>query len=351
MKPNTQQGPAVLVFCGTGGVGKTTLSASKAIQLAHQGNKVLVITMDPAKRLVQSLGLTALGHTPKRIDLVQRIQTAFTEKTGELWAMMPDTTKSFIDFFHRISPEPEIAEKICSHKLFQTLARDFSGANEYMALHQLVEHTRANEYDYIILDTPPNRNTLLFFETPQTLAKFFEEPLVRMILEPGNRLLAFGIHKAVDLLRGLIGDSFMHELLTFLALLLRTEKGFRSELSQASAILSSENLKFVLVFGPTPENIQEAIHFSNHLIEKKFRLHSLILNRTLVGIPPGAETTTPGTARASLIAKRHQKLLEQWQTYVSALPAPKPKTITLPELTRDVHGISDLEFLAKKLDG
>ena len=178
----------VIITCGTGGVGKTTLSAAMAIRATLLGKRTVVITIDPAKRLAHSLGLETLGDHPT--DLTPQIRAAYekaqaegadlpAEFTGTLAAIVPDTRRTFENFVTELAPNSNVAEKVMKNPIFQIFAKEFSGTNEYMALERLFHLYRQECYDCIILDTPPRRNTLAFLDAPRLLPQFFVEKLIR----------------------------------------------------------------------------------------------------------------------------------------------------------------------------
>jgi anion-transporting ArsA/GET3 family ATPase len=212
----------VIITCGTGGVGKTTLSAALGIRAALQGKRTVVVTIDPAKRLATSLGLTQLGDQPT--DLTPQIQATLEKVrlndsnqlhhlpqkiTGSLAAIVPDTRKTFENFVRELAPSETAAEKVIKNPIFQVFAKEFSGTNEYMALERLHSLYIQDQYDLIILDTPPTRNTLAFLEAPRLLAQFFDEKLIRWLVLPANKLVATGMKKAFSILEGLTGANFM----------------------------------------------------------------------------------------------------------------------------------------------
>src|SRR6185437_1218456 len=208
----------IVITCGTGGVGKTTLSAALAMRAALHGRKAVVITIDPAKRLAHSLGLESLGDEP--LDLTPHLREALganasQELTGSLAAIMPDSRKTFETFVRSLTSDPKTAERVFQNPIFQIFSKEFSGTNEYMALQRLYRLHAQGQYDCIILDTPPSRDTLAFLDAPQLLAQFFDERLIKWLVLPTNKLVSSGMRRALGLLESLTGAGFMTHLFDF----------------------------------------------------------------------------------------------------------------------------------------
>ncbi len=330
----------ILVTCGTGGVGKTTLSSAIAMRAAHQGRRTVVVTMDPAKRLVTSLGLEHLGDDP--VDLTARIPNA----KGTLHAIMPDTRKTFEDFVDEVAPDRALADRIKRNPIFQIFAREFSGTNEYMALEKLYALHQSGRYDCIVLDTPPSRNTLDFLEAPQLLSQFFEERLIRWLVMPANRLVAGGMRKALGILEKLTGAGFMTSLIDFASALFEVRVRFTANLKRVTSLLESEEVGFLMVTTPQPDTVQEATQFIRSIGEHRFHFEGVALNRTLSYIPReplGSKQNPNLSAGLEIIAalqKRERLVLEQLRGNSVPICA------TLPELARDIHSVEDLFHVA-----
>ncbi len=329
----------ILVTCGTGGVGKTTLSSAVAMRAAHQGRRTVVVTMDPAKRLVTSLGLEHLGNEPH--DLTGRIPGA----KGTLHALMPDTRKTFEDFVDELAPDRALADRIKRNPIFQIFAREFSGTNEYMALEKLYALNESGKYDCIVLDTPPSRNTLDFLDAPQLLAQFFEERLIRWLVLPANKLVAGGMKKALGILEKLTGAGFMTSLLDFASALFEVRVRFTANLKKVTRLLESEEVGFLMVTTPQPDTVGEATQFIRSIQDHRFHFDGVALNRTLSYLPsgPGGGVNPNISAGLEIIAalqKRERLVLEQLRG--NSIPI----CATLPELARDIHSVEDLFHVA-----
>jgi anion-transporting ArsA/GET3 family ATPase len=346
----------VIITCGTGGVGKTTLSAALAMQQALRGRKTVVVTIDPAKRLATSLGLEGLEDKPREITPLLREAAAKAglpaPKAG-LYALMPDTRSTLEQFFRSVSPSKAVADKLIQNPIFEIFAREFSGTNEYMALERLDSLVTSKEYDCVILDTPPNRNTLAFLNAPQLLARLFDEGFIKWLVVPANHLLATGMKKAIGLLENLTGEGFIKNLIEFAGGLVEMQSTFTAKVKRVSSLLQSSEVGFVLVTGPTTETLPEFEHFMRQLDERKLPFEGVFVNRTLGSIPlteAERKVTEPATAAA---LKTLSSLQDREKEVTARL---KEKTeqhgffIPVPELSRDIHSIEDLLHVSHYLD-
>jgi anion-transporting ArsA/GET3 family ATPase len=341
----------IIVTCGTGGVGKTTLSAALAFRAALQGRRVVVVTIDPAKRLATSLGMRELGDDP--VDLTPTLRQA-AEKAGiappkgTVAAIMPDTRKTFELFAREIAPSPEVADRVMKNPIFQIFTKEFSGANEYMAMERLHALDRSGLYDCIILDTPPSRNTMDFLNAPKLLAQFFEEKMIRWLVTPANRLVSAGMKKALSILERLTGTGFMTHLVDFAAALLELQKGFTAHLDRVVKLLESPEVGFLMVTTPTPDTVPEVRHFLKTLQEHRLNFDGIALNRTLSDLalpPPGSDgTQEPALAVLAGLQAREKAVLKELTSNQIELCA------RLPELARDVHSVEDLLYVALAFD-
>ena len=348
----------MVITCGTGGVGKTTLSAAIAIRAAMLGRKTVVITIDPAKRLAQSLGLRNLGDQPT--DLTEALRNAYasvrqnhpgtlakepTQISGTLAAIMPDTRQAFEAFVKELAPSPQSAERVMKNPIFQIFAKEFSGTNEYMALERLLALHEKTDFDCIILDTPPSRNTLAFLDAPKLLSRFFEEKLIRWLVLPANRLVSEGMRRGLHLLEKLTGAGFMTNLFDFAAALFEVQGNFTGSLKRVTQLLSSEKVGFLMVTTPTPETLPEAQKFIQRLVDHQFNFEGVALNRTLGYLDlkqPKEGYEKPFKILRSLQNRENhvtQNLLKN-KVLVCA---------KIPELARDVHSMEDLIHVALAL--
>lgn len=336
----------ILITCGTGGVGKTTLSAALAARGALLGLRVAVITIDPAKRLAQSLGLQHLGNEPQ--DLNSELARASGHPVaGTLHALMPSSQETFEAFVREIAPDSAMAERVLHNPIFEVFSREFSGANEYMALERLYALHRDARFDLIILDTPPSRNMVHFLQAPELLGRFFEERLVRWLVLPTNRLLSVTMKKALGLLEKLTGEGFMTHLMEFASAMLAVQDRFVSNLRRIRELLRSPEVGFVLVAAPAPDLARELARFAALLQERSFRLEGILLNRSLSSLPASAAPSDPIDAQAFAVI---EALRAREQAALATLGAiPVPQLARVPELARDVHSMEDLLHVAHAL--
>lgn len=360
----------ILITCGTGGVGKTTLSAAMAIRAAMLGKRTAVITIDPAKRLATSLGISLPQDLPPGIsggglgdqptDITARVREALTRVngvagsfTGTIEAIVPDTRRTFESFVRELAPDPMVAERVMRNPIFQIFAKEFSGTNEYMALEKLFALDRTGKYDCIILDTPPSRNTLAFLDAPKLLVRFFEESLIRWLVLPANKVVAAGMRKALGILEKLTGAGFMTHLLDFAAALFEVRARFTSNLREITRMLESDNVGFVMVTVPAPDTAPEVSHFIENLAAHRFHFDGVAVNRTL-GPLPLPSSAPPGYESAFDLIRSLQEREKRSLSGILAESGGIPLCARLPELARDVHTLEDLIHVAmafEPLDG
>lgn len=340
----------VLVTCGTGGVGKTTLSAAIALRAALDGKKTVVITIDPAKRLISSLGLheenTVLGDHP--MDLTSKVEEAI-QKTGyavqlkgSLEAIVPDTRHTFERFIRELSPSEATALKVMNNPIFQIFAKEFSGTNEYMALERLYTLIQQNKYDLIVLDTPPSRNTLAFLNAPKLLVQFFEERMIKWLVLPANKIISAGMRKALGILENLTGAGFMTHLFEFASALFEIRVRFTANLNSIMKTLESDQVGFLMVTVPAPDLVPETLHFIETLEKLHFHFDGVAVNRTLSYLQSDQtpEVTDNLNRALEIIAGLQQKERQSLESQGISICG------RLPELARDVHSVEDLLHVA-----
>lgn len=348
----------VLVTCGTGGVGKTTLSAALGIAAAREGRRVIVVTIDPAKRLVTSLGLEALGDEPRDLTAALR---SLGPCTGELWALMPDTRRTFERFVESLAPEPAAADRVKQSRIFQIFAREYAGTNEYMAMEKLKALADEGRFDLIILDTPPSQNTLQFLEAPQLLARFFDERIIKWLVLPSNKIVSAAMRAALGMLERLTGAGFMKDLYELANSLFRVRAQFVANLSALLTLLRSPEVGFVLVASAERAQLEQVRSFVHEVRGKGFHFAGVLLNRLVSEIPhdpsppsapdsPSAEASAsaaiadPGLQLLDALAHRETIALAQLAEYKELIVLAR-----MPELARDVHSLPDLAVLAERL--
>lgn len=265
----------VVVCCGSGGVGKTTTAAALAVRAAERGRKVVVLTIDPARRLAQSLGVAELGNTPQRIALTP-------ETPGELHAMMLNMRRTFDDMVAEHTT-PEKAEQIFGNPFYQAVASSFSGTQEYMAMEKLGQLADRAEWDLIVVDTPPSRNALDFLDAPKRLGAFLSGRMIRLIMAPGRgvgRLVTSAMSLALRGVSTVVGGQMLSDASNFLQSLESLFGGFQERADRTYRMLSAAGTQFLVVATPESDALREAAFFVDRLRADRMPLTGLILNRT-----------------------------------------------------------------------
>ncbi len=265
----------VVVCCGAGGVGKTTTAAAMALRAAEYGRTVVVLTIDPAKRLAQALGINDLGNSPQRVPLAPEV-------TGELHAMMLDMRRTFDEMVVQYSG-PERADAILDNQFYQTVATSLAGTQEYMAMEKLGQLLAEDRWDLVVVDTPPSRNALDFLDAPKRLGSFMDSRLWRLLLAPGRgigRLVTGAVGLAMRGMSTILGSQMLADAAAFVQSLDATFGGFREKADRTYELLKRRGTQFVVVSAAEPDALREASFFVDRLSEERMPLSGLILNRT-----------------------------------------------------------------------
>src|SRR5680860_1086715 len=272
-------GTKVIVCCGSGGVGKTTASAALGRRAAERGRKVVVLTIDPARRLAQSMGIERLDNTPRPVP------GASIEGGGSLDAMMLDMKRTF-DEVVESQASPEKAEQILANSFYQALSSSFAGTQEYMAMEklgQLREDARkTGHWDLIVVDTPPSRSALDFLDAPERLSSFLDGRLIRLLLAPARgpaRFLSTGMSVVTGLLSKVLGGRMLRDVQTFVAAFDTLFGGFRVRADKTYSLLKDSHTAFLVIASPDADALREAAFFVERLGEDQMPLAGLLLNR------------------------------------------------------------------------
>ncbi|WP_019931709.1 ArsA family ATPase [Nocardia sp. BMG111209] len=303
----------VVVCCGSGGVGKTTTAAAIALRAAESGRKVVVLTIDPARRLAQSLGVDDLGNSPQRVPLGPEVP-------GELHAMMLNMRRTFDEMVLEHA-SPEKAEQIFANSFYQAIASSFGGTQEYMAMEKLGQLVGRREWDLVVVDTPPSRNALDFLDAPKRLGTFLNGRMIRVIMAPGRgvgKLVTGAMSLAVRGVSTIVGGQMLKDASLFLQSLETLFGGFQARAERTYAMLSRPGTHFLVVAAAEPDALREASFFVDRLSTDRMPLAGLVLNRThpvwcslspaqaLAAAdrlsPDGAEEPAPGADAAALTA-------------------------------------------------
>ena len=265
--------------CGSGGVGKTTTSAALALRAAERGRKVVVLTIDPARRLAQSMGIEELDNTPRPVPAVD------ADAGGSLDAMMLDMKRTF-DEVVESQASPEKAQQILNNPFYIALSSSFAGTQEYMAMEKLGQlHRDAQKqgtYDLIVVDTPPSRSALDFLDAPERLSSFLDGRFVRILLAPARgpaKLMTAGFSLVTNALTKVIGAQVLRDMQTFVTAFDTLFGGFRQRAQQTFELLQADGTAFLVVAAPEPDALREAAYFVERLGEDDMPLAGLVVNR------------------------------------------------------------------------
>ncbi|WP_328872879.1 ArsA family ATPase [Streptomyces sp. NBC_00287] len=267
----------IIVCCGSGGVGKTTTAAALGLRAAERGRKVVVLTIDPARRLAQSMGIDSLDNTPRRVKGV--------EGDGELHAMMLDMKRTF-DEIVEAHADPERAAAILGNPFYQSLSAGFAGTQEYMAMEKLGQLRAKEAWDLIVVDTPPSRSALDFLDAPKRLGSFLDGKLIRVLLAPakvggraGMKFLNVGMSMMTGALGKLLGGQLLKDVQTFVAAMDSMFGGFRTRADATYKLLQAPGTAFLVVAAPERDALREAAYFVERLAAEDMPLAGLVLNR------------------------------------------------------------------------
>ncbi len=366
----------VLITVGAGGVGKTTTAAALAVAAAREGKRVLCLTIDPAKRLAESLGLRTIDTEAVKIDK-RRFEEAGIEMKGELTVMMLDTKTTFDELVHKYSSSPEKAAQLLDNKLYKYVSTSLAGTQEYMAVEKLVAVKSDPSFDLVVLDTPPTANALDFLDAPDRLMDALDSATMKWFVQAfeksGRLSLNILAKSAAVVLRGIgkiTGGGFLEAMAELITELNDLFGGFKQRAAIVHATLRSNDVAFVLVTSPAPMSLLEVRYFAERLIEHEMPLGAFVVNRLHVA-PRGA--TAPATADqagaairaaglesslgedgAPRVARAHADafaLAELDARNVKVIDefATRAPLVRVPELASDVHDVALLAQLADTL--
>jgi anion-transporting ArsA/GET3 family ATPase len=278
----------IMVFCGSGGVGKTSVAAAAAVTAASRlGGKVLVVTIDPARRLASALGLEGFGNVEKQVP-AEALEEAGLDPRGELWAAMLDTKRSWDDLVLRHAPDEETAYKILENRLYTNLTGRFVQSHDYIAMERLFEIHATGTYDLIIIDTPPTRNALDFLEAPARMAEFFGGRLLRWLTMPyrvggkrGARVLNVASRPFYQMADRVLGSQFLQDIAEFFLNFQSMYDGFVERARSVENLLHDRRTTFAVVTTLEGAPLREAEFFCEQLNARRYHLGALVLNKTL----------------------------------------------------------------------
>ncbi len=352
----------IVVTCGSGGVGKTTTAAAMGLRAAAAGRRTVVLTIDPARRLAQSMGLTELDNTPRRVK----------DADGELFAMMLDMKRTFDEVVSAHST-PERAAQIFANPFYQALSSSFAGTQEYMAMEKLSQLAETGEWDVIVVDTPPSRSALDFLDAPQRLGRFLDGRMIRLITMPARasgraylKVVTAGFTVFAKILSRILGGELLQDVSSFVAALETMFGGFRQRAEHTYALLKAPGTAFVVVAAPEPDALREASYFVDRLNSEGMPLAGLIVNRVhhcVAGLTARraeaaadalaekaeadlalAEAALRVHVETALAAEHDQRMARRF-----AAAHPDVPTVAVPALPTDVHDLDGLRRIGALL--
>jgi anion-transporting ArsA/GET3 family ATPase len=354
----------IIVCCGSGGVGKTTTSAALALRAAEQGRKVVVLTIDPARRLAQSMGIEKLDNVPRPVPGVR-------SGAGSLDAMMLDMKRTF-DEVVESQATPEKAAQILANPFYIALSSSFAGTQEYMAMEKLgqlhADARRTGSWDLIVVDTPPSRSALDFLDAPERLSSFLDGRFIRLLLVPARgpaKLMSAGLSVITNALNKILGAQVLRDMQTFVAAFDTLFGGFRQRAQKTYQLLQADGTAFLVVAAPEPDALREAAFFVERLNEERMPLAGLVVNRasrTPAGRlsveralaaaerleEEGSRGPTAGLLRLhadrARIVTRETRLRARFSAVHPDVP-----TAVVPALSTDVHDLDGLRVVGDLL--
>ncbi|HET7689962.1 MAG TPA: ArsA-related P-loop ATPase [Nocardioidaceae bacterium] len=356
-------GTQVIVCCGAGGVGKTTTSAALALRAAERGRKVVVLTIDPARRLAQSMGIEKLDNIPRPVPGV-------TSETGSLDAMMLDMKRTF-DEVVESQASPEKAAQILNNPFYVALSSSFAGTQEYMAMEKLGQlrndARKTGRWDLIIVDTPPARSALDFLDAPERLSGFLDGRFIKLLLAPAKgpaKLMTAGFSAVTNTMAKIVGAQVLKDLQMFVAAFDTLFGGFRARAQQTFELLQTKETAFLVVAAPEPDALREAAYFVERLEAEKMPLAGLVVNRasrpadglTIEEAVVAAARLDEGNATGPTadllrlhadrlrLAAREGHLRQRF-----AAAHPQVPTVVVPALSTDVHDLDGLRAVGQLL--
>jgi anion-transporting ArsA/GET3 family ATPase len=347
---------SVIICCGSGGVGKTTTAAVIAMEAARRGRKAAVVTIDPARRLANAMGLEGLSNEPSRVE---------GDWPGELWALMLDTKSTFDALVVTHAADETQAQRILANRFYQNISGALSGTQEYMATEKLYELHHDRDFDLVVVDTPPSRNALDFLDASRRLSRFLDHRLYRILMAPTRGVLKAASAAAQAFVRSVtkvVGGEVFDDAITFFTAFDGMEKGFKQRADAVTALLAEDGTAFVLVASPRSDTVAEAGFFADKLAESGLAVRALVVNRMHPRFVEGAAAGAAARERATTLAgtsigAHYANLADFVQVAdaeeahladLAAGVAPAP-VVRIPMLAADVHDLAGLAVVSEHL--
>ena len=351
---------SIVVCCGSGGVGKTTTAAALALEAARRGRRACVVTIDPARRLADALGLGELTNAPSLVA---------GDWPGQLWALMLDTKSTFDALVAKYAGTPEQARAILDNRLYRNIAGALSGTQEYMAMEKLYELHEEGRFDLIAVDTPPTRNALDFLYAPGRLTRFLDNRVFRLLIMPTRaylKAMSFATQAFLRTVSRVVGSDVVSDAVAFFQAFEGMEEGFRDRARRVLELLGQESTAFTLVTSPRRDAVEEGLFFARKLHEAGIEVQALVVNRLhpRFGGATTSESARAARARAASLAGTglaplyanladFQEVAEREESHFAALAgqvAPAP-VARVPFLAADIHDLDALALVGSHLFG
>jgi len=360
-------GKDICICAGSGGVGKTTTSAAIATGMAARGLRVCVLTIDPAKRLADSLGLRELGNEARQVD-PELFEQHGIEMKGELWAMMLDAKATFDELVARQAPDEESRDRVLDNRIYQQISSALAGSQEYMAMEKLFELHSSGRFDLLVLDTPPTRNALDFLDAPKRLTQFIEGRSLRVFMKPTGlaaKVAGRGASVALSVFKRIVGFDLIADLAEFFNAFSGMVDGFQARAKRVNSLLADRHTCFLVVCGPQGEPIDEAVYFHRKLVEAKLPFGGVIVNKVhypaeqlrgesdddlpaalaeKLGDADLAQRVAANFADYQALAERDARNIEHLATELRS-----SGVIRVPHLDEDVHDLAGLAEIDRYL--
>jgi anion-transporting ArsA/GET3 family ATPase len=359
----------VVLCLGSGGVGKTTTSAALAIALAKRGERVVVLTIDPARRLADTLGRSGtLGNEPIRVDGNGLVVD------GEVWAAMLDPAETFEQIIRSEAADDAQAERILANRLFINLTTSLSGTNEYMAAERVFQLHNDDRFDRVIVDTPPSRHAMDFLDSPSRLTRFVDHRLYRSVFAPKHRLLKplnAGTQVVMKVLGRLVGSNLVSDVVSFFSDFEGMDQGFRLRADGLEQLLTGPHAGYVLVTAARGDRLQESAWIVGNLAERSRPLDAVVVNRVLPFDPTEADAEIAALTEArpakgkradatdalvqnlvelTLLARQEAELIDQLRAQLSELLSQPDEALSLTTVSEQLQPIRDIDGLAELAD-
>jgi anion-transporting ArsA/GET3 family ATPase len=360
------EGHEICICAGSGGVGKTTAAAAIATGMAARGLKVCVLTIDPAKRLADSLGLEELGNEARRVEPAL-FEEQGVEMKGELWAMMLDAKATFDELIARQAPDEESRDRVLNNRIYQQISSALAGSQEYMAMEKLFELHTEGGFDLLVLDTPPTRNALDFLEAPKRLTQFIEGKSLRVFMKPTGlaaKVTGRGVSVMLSVFKKIVGFDLIADLAEFFNAFSGMVDGFQARAKRVNKLLADPETCFLVVCGPQGEPIDEAVYFHRKLVEAKLPFGGVIVNKVhypadqlraeVEDLPEALGDKLGDTKLAKRVADNfsdYQALAERDARNIDHLAGElrTSSVIRVPYLDEDVHDLRGLTEIDRYL--